>query len=366
MKVLILTNYDVLLYKFRKELISALYDSGNDIYISLPNGIFIENLKKLGCKYIETEVDSRGVNPVNDLALIYKYNKIVKDIKPDLVITYTIKPNVYGGLICRFRNIKYISNVTGVGTTLKNSGLLKSITLFLYKLGLKRSDCIFFQNEENKNLFLNNNIKGKSYKLVNGSGINLTDYGSRDYPSTDENMRFLTISRIMKDKGIGELLDAIDFLSSKYKNISFDIAGVYSDFDYEERIQKLEKEGKLRHLGFISKISEILPNYHAIIHPSYHEGLSNALLEAAATNRPVIASDIPGCRETFIDGKTGIAVEPKSSKSLIDGIEKFINLPYEEKLEMSENSRKYVEDNFDRKQVVQSYMDEIRRITNNQ
>lgn len=168
----------------------------------------------------------------------------------------------------------------------------------------------------------------------------------------------------MKDKGIGELLDAIEVLSLKYPNISFDIAGKYSDFEYEERIKKLEKEGKLRHLGFVSHISKILPNYHAVIHPSYHEGLSNALLEAAARNRPVIASDIPGCMETFIDGKTGLAIEAKSSKSLIEGIEKFINLPYEEKLNMSKSSRKFVEDNFDRNEVVQIYMDEIKRITN--
>lgn len=222
-KILILANNDIGLHKFRKELIEELLKD-NQVFISLPNGEFVKELIDLGCEFIDTNISRRGTNPITDLKLMFKYKKILNRVKPDVVLSYTIKPNVYGGMMCRLTKTPYIANITGLGTAVENGGVLQSITIFLYKLALKNASCVFFQNKENAE-FLNSKgiIKGKQ-KIIPGSGVNLDHYEILDYPE-DDTINFLFISRVMKQKGIDQCLDAAMYIGKKYSNTQFHIFG---------------------------------------------------------------------------------------------------------------------------------------------
>src|SRR5437868_10651112 len=190
-KILVMANNDGGLYKFRKELLEELVKS-NKVYVSLPYGDFVPMLKEIGCTFIDTPINRRGTNPITDFKLLMKYKNIVKKIKPDVVLTYTIKPNVYGGLACRMSKVSYIANITGLGSAVENAGLLQKITLFLYKISLKKAKCIFFQNKENEEFFNKKRITCGNHRLIPGSGVNLKHYTLLKYPN-DEKVNFLFI-----------------------------------------------------------------------------------------------------------------------------------------------------------------------------
>lgn len=362
-KILILSNHHAYTYNFRKEVIQDLLDNGYKVYITLPYGEKVELLKEMGCSYIESPLDRRGMNPVNDSKLINSYYKIIKKINPDVVLSYTIKPNLYGGLVCRFLKIPFIPNVTGLGTALDNKGLLHKILINLYKISFKNASSVLFQNEDNKNFFIKENISLKRTRVIPGSGINVKEFPYKEYPKDNENIRFLFIGRIMRDKGIEELIDAANQVKEEYNNLNlqFDAIGFYED-EYKKKADSLKEQDIITFHGAKDNVKEYLEDSHAIIHPTYHEGMSNVLLEAAATGRPIIASNIPGCREIFDEGITGFGFEVKNSNSLVKAIKRFINLPYHEKELMGIHGRNKIEKEFDRQKIVEIYSEEIKRI----
>ncbi len=359
MKIVIFANSASGLYKFRKELLERLISLGHQIFISLPKGDFINELQDLGCNFIETKISRHGTNPFTDFRLLKKYKSILKELTPDIVFTYTIKPNIYGGIACASKNIPYIVNITGLGIAIENSGLLQKFVLFLYKYGLRKAKRVFFQNQENQIFMINHNVVKDNYKLIPGSGVNLNNHCFENYPIDDGMLRFLFIGRLMKDKGIEELFDCIEYIQKKYKNIEFDIIGGYDEDKYQSRIVDLENKGYLKYWGIQKDVHNFIKSHHVTVLPSYHEGMSNVLLESAACGRPVIATDIPGCKEIFDDTISGISCMPRSVDSLINAVERFIHLPYEQKARMGIAGRKKVEKEFDRNIVVDSYIKEL-------
>lgn len=361
-RILVLANNDVGLYKFRKELLQELLKQNNEVFISLPDGEYIPQLKKIGCTYINTSIDRRGTNPITDVKLIYFYTKIIKKINPDVVLTYTIKPNIYGGIACKMLHIPYIANVTGLGTSIENKGSMQFVALRLYAVGLQKAFCVFFQNEPNLNFFKDKNIVNDNTRLIPGSGVNLEQHCFEEYLENDDEIKFLFIGRIMKDKGVGELLDAAIQIKPKYPNSQFHFIGDSEEDYYIDRLLKLEVQGIIKYHGRQSDVHSYIAKSHAIILPSYHEGTANVLLEAAASGRPVLASKVTGCRETFDEGLSGLGFEAKNVESLVDTIKQFIELPYEKKKMMGIAGRKKMESDFDRQIVVNSYMDEINKL----
>ncbi|CAG9606596.1 glycosyltransferase family 4 protein [Pseudoneobacillus rhizosphaerae] len=358
-RILILANNDIGLYKFRKELIEVLVKS-NEVYVSLPNGNFISKLTELGCKFIETPISRRGTNPVADLKLLLKYNTIIKKIKPDVVLTFTIKPNVFGGMACSINNIPYISNITGLGTAVENGGILQRITLFLYKISLKKAKCIFFQNIENQDFFKERNIIRGKYRLIPGSGVNLDYFSLLEYPP-DNKIQFLFVSRVMKEKGIDQYLKAAEYIKNKYAYTVFHILG-YCEQNYENKLKEAQDKKIIEYHGMQNDVIKFYRNSHCTIHPTYYpEGMSNVLLESASCGRPIITTNRSGCREIIDDGVNGYIVEQQNSEDLINKIEKFIELDYLEKKQMGLEGRKKVEKEFDRKLVITAYLDEIMR-----
>ena len=357
-RILILANSDLGLYKFRKELIEELL-IGNEVYISLPNGGYIKDLVHLGCKFIETRIDRRGVNPIKDVKLLIHYLKIVSQIKPDQVITYTVKPNVYGGIVCRIKKIPYAVNITGLGTTFHNEGALKKIIVSLYKVACRNAKVLFFENEENRQIFIANNIvkEEKTCKL-NGAGVSLEDYQFCDYPSDNNKIHLLFIGRVMREKGVDELFAVAKRIKDKYDNVVFDIVGPFEE-DYENTVLELQKQGFIKYHGFQSDVKPFIEKAHCFVLPSYHEGMANTLLECGAIGRPLITSNIHGCKEAVINEGNGYLVNVGDSEDLYLRIKQFIDVSWDEKVEMGKVSRKIVENFFDKKIIVEKTIDRL-------
>ena len=356
-KVMILANNDVGLYKFRKELIEVLLEE-YEVHIVLPRGNFVDELVQMGCIFHATEFQRRGTNPFSDLALLNKYRSLLREVSPVAVLTYTIKPNIYGGIACAERNIPYIANITGLGTAVENAGVLQIITTTLYKFALRKAKKVFFQNEDNLLFMKNKGIVRANYDLLPGSGVNLKQYKAMPYPNGDT-IDFIFVARVMKEKGIDQYLEAAECITGKYPNTRFHICGG-CDEDYEALLRQKTDEGYVIYHG---PVGDMLPVYEmssCTIHPTYYpEGMSNVLLESCASGRPIITTDRPGCREILEDGVNGFVMKQEDSADLIGRIEKFLALPREERMKMGLAGRAKVEREFDREIVVRKYMDEL-------
>ena len=360
MKVLILANFGMGLYKFRKELIQELVKLNYEVYVSFPKDEYVPLITELGCKYIETDVDRRGTKPIKDFKLLLSYVKHINEIEPDIVLTYTVKPNIYGGIACRITKTPYLSNITGLGTAIENEGLMQRVIVSLYKIGLKKAECIFFQNEPNMHYFIDEGIIGSNTKVIPGSGVNLSEYEFEDYPESDGVIRFLFIGRIMKAKGINELLEAAIRIRERYSNVEFDLIG-FCEEEYSKQLIELDEAGIINYHGQQNEVHENIKNSHATILPSYHEGTANVLLESASTGRPILASNVTGCKETFDEGISGLGFESKSVDALFDSIIDFIELPHGKKKEMGLASRKKMEQEYDRRIIINAYLEQIKR-----
>lgn len=356
-KVLFLVNHDVVIYNFRLELVERLLSDGHNVVISSPYGERIEDLKALGCEYRAIEMSRHGTNPFKELGLISEYKKLLKEVKPDIVFAYTIKPNIYGSMACRMLKIPCVTNITGLGTAVENGGIMQKITVILYKAAFGKVKKIFFQNEENMQFFKDKKITDQSkYQLIPGSGVNLERFSPIEYPADDSVVEFAFISRIMKEKGIDQYMDAAKAIKKKYPNTIFHVCG-FCEQDYEDKLKMLEHDGIIKYHGMVRDVRSVLANVHCTVHPTYYpEGLSNVLLESSACARPIITTDRSGCREVIDDGINGFIVKQKDSSDLIEKIEKFLNLTSEEKRNMGLAGRKKAENEFDRQIVVDAYV----------
>lgn len=358
-KVLILANSSSGLWGFRKELIQSLKEKYKEVVASTPNSGSWENFESIGCRVIDTQIDRRGINPIKDLKLVLFYINLIKKEKPDRVITYTIKPNIYGGFSSRLLRVPYVVNITGLGTTFQNEGILKKIVTFLYKCALKKAAVVFFENQENLQIFVDEGIvKEEQTCLLNGAGVNLEYYYPCDYPEDDEVIRFLFTGRVMKEKGVDELFEAMQRLRSDGILCTLDILGYYEE-DYEARIQQYQDEGWLSFHGYQADVRPFVQNSHCFVLPSWHEGMANTNLECAAMGRPVITSNIYGCKEAAIDGVSGYLCEKKNADSLYYMMKKFILLSHQEKIDMGKYGRKHMEAVFDKKNVVKETIKKI-------
>lgn len=357
-KILILANSASGLYDFRNELLKELL-SEYEVHVSLPDEEKVPELAQEGCKVHHTAIDRRGMNPVRDLGLCFSYWKLLGSVKPDVVLTYTIKPNIYGNLVCRIRKIPYIANITGLGSVFENGGTVQKLVVFLYKMSLKNASCVFFQNKKNREIFQHHGICQKKTRLVPGSGVNLDRHAFEEYPSKEEKTIFLYVGRVMKEKGIEELLYAAKAVRKENPQTVFRLIGNYED-DYKDIISRYEKEGIVELISYQKEIHPYYKQASAVLMPSYHEGMSNVILEAAATGRPVIASDIPGCQEGFTEGVTGFGFPARDKEALLEALRRFLCLSYEERAQMGRNARKKMEREFDRSYVVRAYLEEIK------
>ena len=354
MKILILSNHYLTLRVFRRDLIHEL-SKNHEVVISLPEDEqeYMDELRSFGARLVyEKNMDRRAINPIEDLKLISSYKKLLKTEKPDKVITYTIKCNIYGAWACKSQNIPCYCNITGLGSAFYNGGMVKTITSKMYKYMMNKAEVVFLENKGNeKTLFDMKIFKLEQTYVLNGAGVNLERFSFTEYPTNDNKVSFLFFARIMKEKGVDELFYAIEKLSAEYDNLEFNFIGIYED-EYESKVNELENKGLIKYHGFQKNVVPFIQNCNCVVLPSYHEGMANTLLESASIGRPIITSNIHGCMESIIDGKSGYLANVCDKEDLYLKMKKFIELPYDEKVEMGKVARKHMEDNFDKKAVV--------------
>ena len=361
-RILILGNSGLVVFGMRGELIQRLVAEGYDVVVSFPDGFLGEGnalAKEYGCTFVETSIDRRGANVLRDAALLCHYVGLIKKVNPDVVLTYTVKCSIYGGMASRLLKVPYIVNITGLGKGLAEGGLRQKLLIGLYKIAVRSAQCVYFQNTNDRKFFEDHRIRCKKTDLLPGSGVNLEKYQPIPYP-TDEKIIFTYIARVMKAKGIDEFLEAAKAMKQEHPEAEFHICGFYED-DYKEIIEAAQKQGIVTYHGQVSDVRPYEAISHCIVLPTYHpEGISNVLLEAAACARPLITTNRHGCKETVDDGVNGYLIREKDSQDLIRKMEQFMALSWEERKAMGLAGRAKVEREFDRQIVVRKYIEELR------
>lgn len=351
MRILIIANNDVGLYQFRRDLIKELIKN-NEVHIALPYGEKVEDLVQMGCKFIDTPLERRGMNPLKDIALFKLYKKVLQDVLPNLVITYTIKPNIYGGLACKQAAVPYAVNITGLGTAFQKDGLLKSFVVSLYKKALKKAKVVLFENEGNRQVFLENHIITEDRThVLHGAGVNTDLYSLVPYPNHTDEVKFLFVGRVMKEKGVEELFQAMQMLLKDGISCHLDVVGWFEE-DYTDALNQYQAEGWLTNYGFQNDVKPFIEACDCFVLPSWHEGMANTNLESASSGRPVITTNIHGCMESVEDGVTGFLIEKQNAASLYEGMKKFLALSLDERRAMGLAGRERMVEIFDKKKVV--------------
>lgn len=280
-KILVLGNSRLVVFKFRGELIRELVKQGYDVWVCFPNGPFGEGEETAvvyGCHFVEIEMDRRGTNPFKDLCLIKHYYNIIKRVAPDIVLAYTVKPNVYGGIVCSLMNIPYIPNITGLGKGLDEKGIVQKLTIGLYKKAVKKAECVFFQNDSDRRFFDSNAIAYLKGITLPGSGVNLKEFIPLPYPEKSEPIRFIYAARVMKAKGIEHFFEAAHEIKKIYPNVEFHICG-YCEENYKSIIEDKVAAGEVVYHGLVEDVKVYEQMCHCVVLPSFHpEGISNVLL----------------------------------------------------------------------------------------
>ena len=351
MQILILANHSGGLYDFRKDLIAELKTHAS-VAVAVPHTDRWDELNGLADRVIELPVDRRGMNPLHDGKLFSQYRAILGEIKPDLVLTYTIKPNIYGGLVCRMAHIPYAVNITGLGSAIENGGWLKKFVLALYRPALKGARVVFFENAGNRDTLAATGVVPKGRDVVlHGAGVNLEDYPCQPYPHAGP-VRFLFVGRVMHEKGVDELFAAAKRMKQQYgEQVEFHMVGSFEEA-YKPVMDQLEQAGVVKYHGYQSDMKPFYAMAGCVVLPSYHEGMSNVLLEAAASGRPLITSDIPGCREAVENGVSGYLCPAKDADALYEAMRRFAALSVEQRSQMGRCGRERMEQQFSKTAVV--------------
>lgn len=351
MQILILANHSGGLYDFRKDLIAGLKTHAS-VAVAVPHNDRWDELNGLADRVIELPVDRRGMNPLHDGKLFRQYRAILGEIKPDLVLTYTIKPNIYGGLACRMAHIPYAVNITGLGSAIENGGWLKKFVLALYRPALKGARVVFFENAGNRDTLAATGVVPKGRDVVlHGAGVNLEDYPCQPYPQEGP-VHFLFVGRVMHEKGVDELFAAAKRMKQQYgEQVEFHMVGSFEEA-YKPVMDQLEQAGVVKYHGYQSDMKPFYAMAGCVVLPSYHEGMSNVLLEAAASGRPLITSDIPGCREAVENGVSGYLCPAKDADALYEAMRRFAALSVEQRSQMGRCGRERMEQQFSKTAVV--------------
>lgn len=359
-KLLILANSDSAIFKFRTELIEALSEYFH-IGMGIPFGNYMKEIKNDKYEFFDIPVNRHGMNPVEDLKLMKKYDDVIKKFKPDVVLLYTIKPNLYGSMACALNKVPCLCNITGLGTAVENPGALQKLLILMYRFAMRKVNTIFFQNSHGEEFFTEHKIgKKDQYYLLPGSGVNLERFQPIAYPEGDT-VKYLFVARVIKEKGIEEFLYTATKFKEQGLNAEFHICGACEEA-YEDILNKLNDEGVIVYHGLVKDMRAMYEMASCVTLPSYYpEGQSNVLLEGAASSRPLITTDWPGCREAVNDGETGYLVKIKDSEDLYQKAKLIYDMTREDRENMGKLGRIKVEKEFDRNIVIDAYKERMKR-----
>ena len=365
-KVIISSNTSWSIYNFRLNLARELKKQGYKVIIVAPYDKYSEVLKK-EFEYHDVYMNNKGTNPIQDLKTTFEYYNLYRKIKPDIVLNFTIKPNIYGTIACNMLGIKTINNIAGLGTLFIKENFITQIAKWLYKYSQSKATRVFFQNKDDFELFVKESLVDKRKSdILPGSGVDIEKFKPIKIEKKDNVFRFLLIARMLWDKGIGEYVEAAKIIKSKYKRVEFLLLGAVGVDNPtaipKETIDKWVKDGIITYLGVSDNVSEIIKNSDCVVLPSYREGLSRVLLEAASMAKPIITTDTPGCRDVVDDGINGFLCKVKDSKDLAEKMEKMLKLSEEKRINMGKAGREKIIKEFDEKIVINKYLETIEKL----
>lgn len=345
-------------------LIKSLQDSGHAVYVIAPFDEYTEKVKSKGVMFEEISMNIKGKNPFQDLFLIHQYAKLLKKIQPNVILTFTIKPTIYGNIAARFFRIKVISNITGLGTIFIKPSLSTNIAAILYKISLLKCHKVFFQNQTDYRFFRKSGfVKKQQAVIIPGSGIDVNKFKITQRSFNTENLKILFVGRIIKDKGVVEFLKAAREIKQLNKNILFYVVGKLGYENHtalkEKEFQEYIDDNTIEYLNHSDNILDVYKKSDIMVLPSYREGMSRALLEAASMSMPLITTDVPGCREIVNNEVNGYLIKVRSIKDLTLKLKKIINLTEKDLILMGQESRKLIEENFSEELVIKKYLNEI-------
>lgn len=367
-KIVISINTSWNIINFRLGLLKAIQKEGYNIVVLAPKDKYSDLFKEHGFEYHEIKMNNKGTNPIEDSKLIISYYKVLKDIKPNLMLNYTIKPNIYGTIAANLLNIPTINNIAGLGTLFIKENFITKIAKYLYKYSQSKAKHVFFQNNDDFELFTTQNLVDKNKcGILPGSGVDTNKFIPIEVEKKDTKLRFLLISRMLWDKGIQEYVDAAREIKRKYDNIEFQLLG-FLDVSNKTAIGKEQmdiwvKEGVINYLGTSDDVKNEISKCDCIILPSfYREGTPRTLLESASMAKPIITTDNIGCRDVVDHNINGFLCKMKNSKDLEKKIEDMINLREDERILMGKKGRKKIIQEFEESIVIEKYLSEINKI----
>ena len=368
MKIALTANTSWYIYNFRKNTIKELINYGNEVHVISPHDEYTEKIKSLGCQVHHIKIDGRGVNPFVDVITCFNFFKLFIKIKPQVVLNFTPKNNIYSSIAASPLNISVINNIAGLGHAFIKNSFLNRLVRKLYKISQKRVSYIFFQNEEDMEIFKNNKIGVSAFKeRIPGSGADLKRFSFSPAPPKKP-LRFLLTARMLKEKGVYLFAEAARHFKEKYGDkVEFSLLGFCDSSNPSgvkiDEINTWVGQGIINYLGVTDKVENVIKDVHCVVLPSYYrEGVPKSLLEAGAMGKPIITTDNVGCRETVVDGFNGYLCNPRSLSSLIDAMEKIIVSSDEEISQLGKNSRRHIADNFDETTVIDRYLYSINKV----
>lgn len=350
---------------FRRGLIAALQANGFHVVALAPSDPYVSRFAELGVEYHEIKMDQQGVSPLRDLQLLFRYRQALGRIRPDVFLGYTAKPNIYGSLAAQLLGIPVINNVSGLGTAFIKQGLLTRIVSTLYRAAFSRSATVFFQNAEDRDLFVGKKlVRAAKAGLLPGSGINLDEFRPAPAPSSGDRFVFLLVARLVWDKGVGEYVEAARLVRAVEPGARFQLLGF---LDVANRtavprsaVEAWVAEGLIDYLGHADDVRPVMSRADCIVLPSYREGLPRVLLEGAALGKPLIATDVPGCRQVVEDGRNGWLCTVRDSGSLADAMLRMLRLSPGERQDMAAAGRRKIEAEYDERIAVERYLAAIK------
>ncbi len=367
-KVVIALNTAWNLYNFRAGLIRALVAEGYEVVAVAPPDEYATRLAELGCRFVPLAIDNRGTHPGRDLLLLWRFYRLLRSERPDVFLGYTIKPNIYGSLAAHVLRIPVVNNIAGLGSVFINDTWLTRLVRCLYRVALAQSRCVFFQNNDDLNLFVQANlVSAEKVERLPGSGIDLRLFQLAPISqSSGKPFCFLLVARMLRDKGVVEYVDAARIVRLRLPDVEFSLLG-FVDVQNptaisSEQMSAWVKEGVVRYLGVTDNVKPYMAESDCIVLPSYREGTPRSLLEAAAIGRPIITTDAIGCKDVVNDGENGYLCRVKDAQDLADKMLKMVRLSCEELAEMGRMGRQKVEREFDENFVIERYINAINRI----
>ncbi len=367
LRIVITVNAAWNIWNFRRPLVEALLADGHEVIILAPRDGSVPELEALGCSVYHLEMNVKGLNPLQEPKTLLRLHRHFRKIQPDVILGFTIKNNVFGAIAAKIAGISFIPNVTGLGTAFLAGGFLERVAVMLYKAAFRNLPAVFFQNEDDRDLFLERGlVTERQARCLPGSGIDLDRFSATAYPSDDGAPHFLMIARLLRDKGVQEYVDAARRVKARHPEVRFQLLGAAGSENRtaidRETVCGWEKEGVIEYLGEVEDVRPLIEAAQCIVLPSYREGAPRTLIEAAAIARPLIATDVPGCRAVVDDRRTGFLCEARSAESLASAFAEFIALSWEERAALGRAGRVKMEREFGQSIVVDAYRKTLRDI----